>query len=153
MKPGSRLLKPVTMNMHDFKTVPRYNAAASAGGGAFIEHAIIIDEIPFTADFLLKRLNRTNTDGLLLVDAIGDSMEPTISNNDLIMIDTSKKQLAAAIFAFTYGENFYVKRLNNPPNSIEVISDNKTYSPFTISKDEMNQVNILGRVVWIGHTP
>lgn len=137
----------------DIVTVPRYNAAASAGHGSFVEYAEKLDEIPFTEDFMLKRLGRTKTDGLIIVDAAGDSMEPTIRDGDLIMIDTDKTQLTAAIYAFTYEDSFFVKRLNHLPDAIEATSDNKGYAPFIVAKEQMNRVDILGRVVWVGHTP
>lgn len=133
--------------------VPRYNAAASAGHGAFVKYAEKLDYIPFTADFMFKRLGRLKTDGLIIVDAAGDSMEPTIGDGDLIMIDTDKKQLTAAIYAFTFEDSFYVKRLNNLPDAIKATSDNKEYDPFIIEREQMNRVDILGRVVWVGHTP
>ena len=69
------------------------------------------------------------------------------------MIDTYKKQLTAAIFAFTYEDHFFVKRLNILPDTIEAVSDNKAYAPFIIEREQMNRVDILGRVVWIAHSP
>lgn len=153
MDPNQSPSKPKTIPLNAYRTVPRYNATASAGAGAFTEYAEQIDEIPFTEDFILKRLGRINTDGLIIVDAAGDSMEPIIGDGDLIMIDTHKTQLTAAIYAFTYEDSFFVKRLNHLPDAIEATSDNKTYAPFIIAKEQMNRVQILGRVVWVGHTP
>lgn len=153
MRPERGMFTPKTMPMHDFRTVPRYNATASAGHGSFPEYAQKLDDIPFTEDFLWKRLGRMNTDGLIIVDAAGDSMEPTIRDGDLIMVDMDKSQLTAAIYAFTYEDSFFVKRLNHLPDAIEATSDNKGYASFIIERQQMNRVNILGRVVWVGHTP
>ena len=153
MKPEQAMFTPKTMPMHDFRTVPRYDATASAGHGSFPEYAQKLDDIPFTEDFLLKRLGRMNTDGLIIVDAAGDSMEPTIGDGDLIMVDMHKKQLTGAIYAFTYEDSFFVKRLNHLPDAIEAHSINKEHPPFIVAKEQMNRVDILGRVVWVGHTP
>ena len=141
----------VTPSNITFPSVPRYNVAASAGHGAFNETAEILDEIPYTQEFLLKKLGRTNTDGLILIDAEGDSMEPFIGDGDLIMLDTNKKRLTSAVYAFQYDGTVYVKRINHTPDAIHAKSDNPMYDTFTIEGDNLNQLDIIGRVVWVGH--
>lgn len=153
MKPENAMLTPKTIPLNEYRTVPRYNATASAGHGSFVDYAEKLDDVPFTEEFVFKRLGRLDTKGLIIVDAAGDSMDPTIGDNDLIMIDTTKTQLTAAIFAFTYEDNFFVKRLNHLPDAIEARSDNPGYPPFIIEREQMNRVDILGRVIWVGHTP
>ena len=68
------------------------------------------------------------------------------------MIDTQNTQITAAIFAFTYKDSFFVKRLNNLPDVIEAHSDNAEYPTFTIERDQIKRLVILGRVIWVGHT-
>lgn len=135
-----------------FPSVPLYDAEASAGHGSFVDYAPIKDRIPFTDDFLLRRLGRTNADGLICVYARGDSMEPTIRNGDIIMVDMKQKALTSAIFAVTSEYGFWVKRLNPGVEGIEVVSDNPSYKPMNIRHDLMEPFEILGRVVWVGHT-
>lgn len=136
----------------DFPLVPLYAAQASAGGGAFVDYAPIKDHIPFTPDFMRKRLGRTNTKGLLCVYARGDSMEPSIGNGDMIMVDTDQSDLSSDVFAFTYDDTFFIKRLQPQPGSLTVISDNPAYPPFTLEQEHMNELSIVGRVVHIGRT-
>lgn len=143
---------PPTSGGDSYPIVPLYDAEASAGHGSFVDHAPVKDHIPFTQDFLLRRLGRTTAEGLICVYARGDSMEPTIGNGDLLLVDTHKRELTSAVFALVTDAGFWVKRLNPGLDVIEVISDNKAYNPLSIRRDLDHTFEILGRVVWVGHT-
>lgn len=139
-----------TAGSADFPSVPRYNVALSAGHGFFIERAEQLDSIPFTADFFTRRLGR-GPKGLAIVDARGDSMEPTISDRDLVMIDTTDTQLTPAIWAFTLGDAVLVKRLQpTQAGIVQVASDNPAYAPFVIDRANADGFHLIGRVVWVG---
>lgn len=131
--------------------IPRYDAKVSAGNGHFTETAQILSRIPFTPEFFSKNLQRAPKD-MIIVDAKGDSMLPTMEDRDLVMIDTSTAQepLSAGIYAFSYDGALFVKRLQRLHNGILVSSDNKDYREFTIASSEMDQFKLIGRVVWIG---
>ena len=83
-----------------YAEIPRYDAKLAAGAGAWnLEDQTLVDLIPFTWDFMNKYIRRTKTDGLLMLTVSGDSMAPTISDNDLVMVDTAETQLNAGVFA------------------------------------------------------
>ena len=136
----------------DFLSVPLYDAEASTGHESFIDYAPVKDRVPFTENFL-RKLGRSTTDKLICVYARGDSMEPTISDGDIIMIDQRKRSLTPAIFAVTSEYGFWIKRLNPGVEGVEVISDNPSYKPLNIRHDLMAKFEILGQVIWVGHTP
>lgn len=133
----------------DFPSVPRYDVALSAGYGSFVERAEQLDSIPFTAEFFARRLGR-GPNGLAIVDARGDSMEPTISDRDLVMIDTTDTQLAPAIWAFTLDDAVLVKRLSPTAGGLEIVSDNPLYGRQLLDSAQAAQVTLIGRVVWVG---
>lgn len=134
----------------EFPSVPRYDVALSAGHGSFIDRAEQLDSIPFTAEFFARRLGR-GPKGLAIVDARGDSMEPTISDRDLVMIDTTDTQLTPAIWAFTLDDAILVKRLQpTQAGIIQVASDNPAYAPFAIDRANADGFHLIGRVVWVG---
>ncbi len=131
--------------------IPRYNIEMSAGTGRWQDHAEKIDDIPFTAEFIQRRLGRSSTDGLIMAYAYGDSMEPTIFSGDLLMIDTNKKSVNSGIYAMAYMDMFYVKRLDLKLDKIEVISDSREkYKPFEIEAASIDQFNLVGPVIWTG---
>lgn len=129
------------------------NAQLSAGNGNFVTDGKVLDHIPFTSEFFEKRLHRKPED-MIIVDARGESMEPTMRDRDLIMIDTAsaKRPVTSAIYGFTYGPDVYVKRLEVMRSGILVKSDNKEYGEFIIERSEIDQFHPIGRVVWIGRT-
>ena len=147
MHPGETTVAADT----DFLSAPRYDAEASCGAGAFVDEAPVLNRIPFTKEFMNKKLGRNDTKGLILLDARGDSMEPTINDGGLIMVDTDKTSLTSAIYAFSYDGALFVKRLNHLPGAVEARSDNKEYPPFVIDKHDMDNFRVIGRVVWVGH--
>lgn len=133
--------------------IPRHNIQLSAGHGSFVERSEVLNYIPFNADFFDRYLQRDPKD-MIIVDARGESMEPTMRDRDLLMIDTSSasKSITSAIYGFTFGQDVFVKRLFVTPDNIIAKSDNKDYGDFTIGPDNMDQFHPIGRVVWIGRT-
>jgi phage repressor protein C with HTH and peptisase S24 domain len=79
----------------------------------------------------------------------GDSIAPTISDNDLVLIDRSQRTLREqdAIWALTIGDMAMVKRLRVRGEKVTILSDNDRVPPDDAHPDE---VNIVGRVIFIG---
>ncbi|KAA5603745.1 helix-turn-helix transcriptional regulator [Roseospira marina] len=136
----------------DFVGVPRYDARLAAGGGAWNERAQLLDHIPFTPAFIAKKLGRSNSQGLLIIDVHGDSMEPTIGDGDIVMVDTHDRREMDGIFAFVQGDTARLKRLRWSVSNIQIISDNRAvYDPETIDRSVFyHEVQIIGRVRWLG---
>ncbi len=134
--------------------IPRYDAHLSAGDGHLNDHkATLLDYIPFTREFLQKKLNRSSIDDLSILEATGDSMLPTISDGDLVLIDESDKTEIDGIFAYVQGDFARIKRLRfMMGGKIEIVSDNEIYSSETLSRSDLEQFHIIGRVRWVGHT-
>lgn len=151
---SSELQRPSASDqVGDYLAIPRYSAQLSAGNGTFVERSEILNHIPFNADFFDKHLKRA-PDDMIIVDARGESMEPTMRDRDLLMIDRSSanRPVTSAIYGFTFGQDVYVKRLFVTPNGIVAKSDNKDYGEFTIRPEDIEQFHPIGRVVWIGRT-
>ncbi len=141
-------------NYNSFVQIPRYDVHLSAGDGHLNDHkATLLDYIPFTREFLQKKLNRSSIDDLSILEATGDSMLPTISDGDLVLIDESDKTEIDGIFAYVQGDFARIKRLRfMMGGKIEIVSDNEIYSSETLSKSDLEQFHIIGRVRWVGHT-
>lgn len=79
----------------------------------------------------------------------GDSMSPTINDNDLVLFDRSQKRVLEqdAIWALTVGDIGMIKRLRIRGGEVHILSDNERVPPDTALPEE---VNIIGRVVFIG---
>ena len=78
----------------------------SAGCGCFInnENYELID----IEETFFKKINENNYNNIVVVNAVGDSMSPTIKNGDLLFIDTSKKDIINNKI-YIINENNYLK--------------------------------------------
>ncbi|MDI3325608.1 helix-turn-helix transcriptional regulator [Pontibacterium granulatum] len=134
----------------EFALVPGYNIQVAAGAGAFPENEEPSRKLAFRHKWLKYR-NLKEAD-LVLVFAKGDSMEPTISDNNTLLIDTSKQDLTDGnIYVIRVNSHLVVKRVQTLLNrDIMLLSDNKEYHPETIKPDQLQDLQVIGKVVWIG---
>jgi len=81
-------------------------------------------------------------------------MLPTMSDGDLVLVDKRATQHSDGIFAYVQDGLARVKRFRFlASGKVEVVSDNKdVYPPETLDQAELEQISIIGRVRWIGHT-
>lgn len=131
--------------------VPRFEVKASAGGGAIIHSEQIVDHLYFRTEWV-KNVLGIPRDFLALISVQGDSMEPTLSNGDLILIDTRTSRVEdGAIYVVQYEDALLVKRLQKKyDGSVVIRSDNTLYEPEILHGEEAINLKIVGRVVWAG---
>ena len=131
--------------------MPRYNVAASAGGGAVNVSEQIVDYIRFKSDWI-KQVLGVSAQHVALISVKGDSMETTLSDGDMIMVDTTDRRFEAnAIYVLQLEGSLLVKRIQRKVDGTIVIkSDNKAYEPESVRGDMVDQLNVVGRVVWYG---
>ena len=133
--------------------VPHVDARLAAGHGSINDRLQIRDYVPFAREYLTRKLGRSGIDGLVVLEVSGDSMEPTISDGSLVMIDQGDRDVSGSIMAFVFEDCAYIKRLQKFPGGIDVVSDNKDfYPPHQITATDLDQLLIIGRVRWIGKT-
>lgn len=164
----ARLSQRTIERLHDaFPKFPGWSRAGAAALATFDEPELVeVREIDLTfgmgSTYLdvpvterthqfprdwLRRFTRSSPDHLFFAQGLGDSMEPTLYDSDLLLIDSSQRQLnmAEKIWAVAYAECGMVKRLRPVPGGgVEVWSDKKEVSPFTAYDGELE---IIGRVV------
>jgi phage repressor protein C with HTH and peptisase S24 domain len=86
--------------------------------------------------------------------ARGDSMEETIRDGDVLLVDTSIDRVRDnSIYVVVYGDMVLVKRIHGRINgSLQLISDNARYPAEEVSKSEVDLLHIAGRVMWFGRS-
>jgi phage repressor protein C with HTH and peptisase S24 domain len=127
--------------------VPVREIDLSYGMGATYLDVPVTEEVHHFPRAWLRRYTRSAPDKLFFAQGIGDSMEPTLHDSDLLLIDTDQRQLTSAdrIWVLTYADCGMIKRLRPVPGGgIEVLSDKKEVAPFTAYDGE---IEIIGRVV------
>ena len=120
------------------------NVCASAGGGAFT----------FDENYEVLTVDRTIMNNLITfsnqrIDAInvdGESMEPTLQDGSIVFIDRRQTNISKdGIYIASTTAGLFIKRIRQRADGmVELISDNKAYSPEIMLVDE---VKIVGRVV------
>ena len=137
-----------TPNSDRFICIPRLDVAASAGHGQSMpEDDTIIEMIRVSAAWLAQHVSQPHG-RLALINARGDSMEPTFGDGDLLLVDTGAIFDRDAIFVFTIGTEIYVKRLQRMPDgTVLAISDNSKYRDFALTQDTPH-LQIRGRVLF-----
>ncbi len=134
----------------EFTLIDSYAIYASAGHGSEVGHELSTEPMSFRTDWLKKE--GFPPERLAVIRAKGDSMEPTISDNDVILILlTNGEAPRDGLHVLRLDGGLFVKRLQfDPLGSVHVRSDNPVYGGVTINKEERSQLHIVGRVVWAG---
>ncbi|MEN2747108.1 S24 family peptidase [Sphingomonas sp. T9W2] len=124
------------------------------GDGAVIDDYPSSRLIPFNLNFL-QMVSRAPADRLFLATGHGDSMEPTLQRDDVVLIDTTETRatLGDLIWAIEYAGSGYIKRLRRVRREgrdrILILSDNPSVPP---EEADPAEVTIVGKVVWIART-
>jgi phage repressor protein C with HTH and peptisase S24 domain len=108
----------------------------------------ITDELALPAMwFERKGLDRKQ---LLCIGVTGDSMEPTLSDGDLVLVDTRANRIHEnAVYALGMGDDVRIKRvIAHFDGSVTIRSDNPLYGEETVSTTQAQSLRVLGRVVW-----
>ena len=100
----------------------------------------------------LRGLAHGKPSDLSLIKVRGDSMSPTLSDDDDILVDTGDAldRLRDGIYVLRREDALLVKRVAPSPasNRITIRSDNDSYPSWP--DVEIGDVDIIGRVVWTG---
>ena len=154
-------IEHITVEGSDYARIPLHNAWLSAGPGSENGDVAIIDHMAFRQDWLRKIGLKPEDAALARIS--GDSMAPGINPGDLVMIDTTRRDVPARIknrlppqlpvFAFIQDQSARVKRLERLPHErlLVLYSDNAAHPPEIIADPDARAIDILGQVVWSGH--
>ena len=145
----------------DFVRVPLHDASFSAGPGIENSGNGIVSHLVFGTDWF--RNVGVKPEAAIMARVSGDSMAPCIQSGDLVMIDTSRREVPVVkltktpaslpIFAFIQDNEARVKRLArwSSEKILVLYSDNKDVLPELVAESDAHVLNILGQVVWSGH--
>ncbi|WP_315368888.1 S24 family peptidase [Kingella oralis] len=127
---------------NDAVWVPLYDVYASAGGGADIWGEEVEQLIPFSRLWLNQK--NLHSQDLACIKVRGDSMEPTLNNGDVILVNTAR-QVGDGVFVVRIGSLLRVKRLQTLLNgSLKISSDNPIYESETLNPKEDSDFAIIG---------
>ena len=130
----------------DYVFVPRYDVKGPIGRGGPLRSEQIVDYLAFKTDWVRSRLN-TEPRNLLLIEAIGDSMVPTLENGDLLLVDFGEPRFRHdGIYVLRRQHELAVKRVQRRPDETLLVgNDNSAYESAVVTSDVLR---VLGRVIW-----
>lgn len=137
----------------DFRLIPRLEVTAAAGPGSIVEYEQPVEMLAFRADWLRSRGINPLTAHVLT--ARGDSMEPTIRDGDILLVDSSiDRVMDNAIYVLFYAGRTLVKRVQlRLDGSVVLKSDNKDiFDDEAVPAAEVAGLNVAGRVMWYGRS-
>ncbi|MBX7494251.1 peptidase S24 [Qipengyuania sp. 6B39] len=131
--------------------IPVLNVDASAGFGAIAESETAHTRFGFDERWL-ARLTRAKSASLSIIHVLGDSMEPTLSDGDEVLVDASDQgsRLRDGIYVLRADDALVVKRVTLKPGGckITISSDNSAYPSW--DDVDRSEIQVVGRVIWFG---
>lgn len=134
----------------DLILIPMVEARLSAGQGSLQTDGNSERSYAFRSDFLHRK---GNPDNMVLMRVSGDSMQPEILNNDVVLLDQSKTDiLPGRIYAVGFEEAIYLKRVDMLPGKVILKSANPAYPPVELDiRDQQREAfRVIGQVLWSG---
>ena len=151
-----KILKVFKMTLEEFIAYPDtpqkdvinirvYEQAFSAGRGQELpDTADVIDYVALPANLKKYREN------MCASYVRGDSMEPTLFDNDIILYDNFGYDGTDGIYAINYRGCAFVKRLQRDKDCVHIISDNPKYKEMT-EGEESQDFRVIGKVRYVMH--
>ncbi len=133
---------------HDLVQIDKINMAYGLGGTFIDNEAIEAEKVTFSRSWL-RAFTHSAPELLFTTDGSGDSMEPTISDHDIVICDRGQVRLdqvkSDKLWACIFGGVGMIKRLRPMPDGrVRIMSDNQ------LVRDDYagdGDLHIVGRVV------
>lgn len=132
----------------DYITIQYIHINPSCGTGTIVTAEADVTPVKIGRE-IIKNIWNSKPEDLKIFKASGDSMQETITDNDLLLIDLSKTDFRnGGIFLLTINNDWYIKRLRmRLTGELDIISDNAKYPIETLSPDTTTEIKIIGRVI------
>lgn len=138
----------------DYALVPQYTVHGAAGNGQLNDHVEVKGGLVFKRAWLARMGLRDRHLHVIYVQ--GHSMEPTVCDGDVVLLDESQKTPRdGRIFAILKADGeLIIKRLIQAVTGGWLIrsdnDDKRAYPDQPISDSDIDHLQIVGRVVWHG---
>ena len=135
-----------------FAFVKRLDVRPSAGPGSVVSEEGPADVLAFRRDWLTSI--GVNPDRAHVLEVRGDSMEPTIRDGDMLLVDTSIDHVRDnGIYVVSHNGYVLVKRVQIAlDGTVTLISDNAHYEVERVAPGDVENLQVAGRVMWFGRS-
>lgn len=129
----------------DTVSIPVFDLEAAAGHGTPLDVENVIYTFPLPSEFLDE--NGLNVSQCIMLTVRGDSMEPTLFDGDVVLVDKSINKPDGVFLISSDGE-LRVKRVQRVAGGAYIlISDNSRYREELIPPTALDTISLLGKCV------
>lgn len=135
----------------DWIRVPVLDIEASCGYGTEGGLPSIVGSIDIAPEFLMSMPGVLSPRALHVVNAHGDSMEPTIMDKSFCVVDGAQTRiLTDGIYCLSSENQIFIKRIQrNLDGTLTLLSDNQIYQPQHVDRATLERTTVVGRVVYV----
>lgn len=126
------------------------NCGSMGPGNEVLDADYVVGDLSLSSHWINQYIKPGNIRELKFIHAHGESMAPTFSDGDVLLVDTGSRDPSSheGVYVLEVHGKSYIKRVRmRMSGTLEVSSDNPTIK----TVDELNgdhEVRVLGRVVW-----
>lgn len=141
---------PYSWSDGEYLQVPRV-VPMDQESGQVIQSEQIVTHLAFRADWI-RGVMGLDDRRLALIATRGDSMEPTLKEGDLLLLDLRVTRVHNdAIYVLRRNSDLIAKRIQRRfDGTLLIKSDNPAYETQVVPPEQGEQLEIIGRVVWNG---
>lgn len=89
-------------------------------------------------------------DHIKVIQMKGDCMFPYIRENDYVVVDTKQQEIFDGIYALSYKENVFIRRLQLlASGNVTIIHDNPRYDNEEIDTNQLQCGMVIGRAIYL----
>ncbi|KHK00429.1 XRE family transcriptional regulator [Desulfovibrio sp. TomC] len=126
-----------------YTEVPLREATASMGGGSTETGDRTLTYLSFRTDWIRSK---GNPEYMTAIRAFGDSMEPTITDGSVVLIDEGRRQFVKnKVYYLRHNGQMYIKRLVDVGGQLGIVSDSDANILLVSDADDFE---IIGRCIW-----
>jgi len=125
------------------------NSASMGAGTDQHDTDTLCGHITLTETFARNQIKPSNPSALRFIHAYGDSMEPTFSSGDVLLVDTGAVDVKIdGVYVLRAHGRLFVKRVRQRMDGqFEISSDNPNHRTVDVLNGD-HEVAVVGRVLW-----
>ena len=143
---------PEDLDPNTYVIIPHVDVKFSAGNGHIVEFEPTQNTKCTAQTWEWIQKKKVSPKHLITVDIDGDSMEPTIKDGSVVMLDKSINSLdqivSNKVYAIRYGGELKIKRLSRRFDGALIIdSDNPLHDREVVEPNQLEHISIIGKYV------
>jgi len=127
----------------NYRLIRKFDTEASGGAGT-----LTTEEDGELIQVITEWLPKLPDQNLAFITVVGDSMSPLMGSGDTILVHMNSGFLGDGVYVLRLWESLHVKRVQRvAQDEYRIVSDNPIYKDLTITADDSDGFQIVGRVV------